>query len=193
MDEPGLFIQPRFELRTALMLGLGLSSRRSALDFINTLFDLASSQYKPKYSMELAEALNHAGSSWKDPEGAEPEPAGLRQAVCSRGPGLSLTPSWWRAYLTLAKGRPHLPSAHQNLHSEASEEDSSDFSGEPRGFTSLEVFVAEEEKVPCRAKPCRAVPCRAAFEAMSLTDKHKVKRQRLDRICEGAKRFISVI
>lgn len=30
-----------------------------------------------------------------------------------------------------------------------------------------------------------STPCRAVFDAMSLTDKHKVKRQRLDRICEG--------
>lgn len=110
------------------------SSHHSALDFISTLFNLASSQCKPKYSTELAvspstgrraeqcgvlcvcvcvlvgtfggewkylilldqEALNHTDSSWKDPEGA-----GLSRLDLGRlsepEPGLSLTPSWWRA------------------------------------------------------------------------------------------------
>lgn len=36
--------------------------------------------------------------------------------------------------------------------------------------------------VPHQVVPSCAVLC---FDAMSLTDKHKVKRQRLDRICEG--------
>ncbi|KAF3853745.1 hypothetical protein F7725_014433 [Dissostichus mawsoni] len=35
------------------------------------------------------------------------------------------------------------------------------------------------------AVPIRAVLSCVVFDAMSLTDKHKVKRQRLDRICEG--------
>ncbi|KAK2884647.1 hypothetical protein Q8A73_021121 [Channa argus] len=38
--------------------------------------------------------------------------------------------------------------------------------------------------VPRRYAPGNIL-CRVAFDAMSLTDKHKVKRQRLDRICEG--------
>ncbi len=104
------------------------SSHHSALDFINTLFNLASSQCKPEYSTELAvspstgsglnnvcvcvcvgtfwgewkhlilldqEGLNHAGSSWKDPEGD-----GLSRLDSGRlsepEPGLSLTPSWWQ-------------------------------------------------------------------------------------------------
>ena len=129
------------------------SSHHSALDFINTLFNLASSQCKPKYSMELAvsastgsglscacvcvcecmgtvffgeggewkhlilldqEALNHAGSSWKDPEGAGPgrlDPGRLSEPE----PGLSLTPSWWRAQILPhpCRNRPRPPSAHQ--------------------------------------------------------------------------------
>lgn len=126
------------------------SSRHSALDFINTLFDLAFSQCKPKYSTELAlspstgrrlsdvcvctctgvyvcvcghlilldqEAVNHAGSSWKDPEGTGPSLLDSGR-LSEPEPGLSLTPSWWRwasSYLTLSqkKGRPRLPSAHQ--------------------------------------------------------------------------------
>lgn len=107
------------------------SSHHSALDFINMLFDLASTQCKPKNSTELAvspstgrrvcmyvcgcvcgvfvgtflgewknlvlldqEALNHAGSSCKDPEG-------VRLSRLDSGrlsepePGLSLTPGWW--------------------------------------------------------------------------------------------------
>lgn len=128
------------------------SSHHSALDFINTLFNLASSQYKPKYSTELAvspstgiglssvcvcvvigtlwggvgvwggghlilldrEALNHAGSSWKDPEGD-----GLGRLDSGRlpepEPGLSLTPSWWweRFLPHPCRNRPRPPSAHQ--------------------------------------------------------------------------------
>lgn len=120
------------------------SSHHSALDFINTLFNLAPTQCKPKYSTELAaspsagsglsdvclrahsrgewkhlilldqEALNHAGSSWKDPEGA-----GLSRLDSGRlsepEPGLSLTPSWWRAAILPhpRRSRPRLPSAHQ--------------------------------------------------------------------------------
>lgn len=123
------------------------SSHHSALDFINTLFNLASSQCKPKYSSELAvspstgsglsdvcvcirghilegewkhlilldqEALNHAGSSWKDPEGA-----GLSRLDSGRlsepEPGLSLTPSWWRArFLPHPREAGHaFPTAHQ--------------------------------------------------------------------------------
>lgn len=55
------------------------------------------------------------------------------------------------------------------------------------GFWALSVFVAEGGEVPCCVLLSRAVLCRAVcvWDAMSLADKHKVKRQRLDRICEG--------
>lgn len=123
------------------------SSHHSALDIINTLFNLASSQCKPKYSTELAvspstgsglsdvcvcvfvgtfwgewkhlilldqEALNHAGSSWKNPEGAglsRLDPGRLSEPEL----GLSLTPSlWWAQFLPHPQwNRPRLPSAHQ--------------------------------------------------------------------------------
>lgn len=60
------------------------------------------------------EALNHAGSSWKDPEGARPGRLDSGR-LSEPEPGLSLTPSWWRErfFAHPRRSGPRPPSAHQ--------------------------------------------------------------------------------